>query len=536
MFGVQWGQRSGRKSSHPMGDMTQATQLVRDLPLENANSALAEAAAWLESIHAEAFVPNHWLNLISMLDEAVHARVEELTLTYVGAIPGSPGLAADWRVLTDYLDRLGSAYCEIMEMCGQARNADLAPRLPMVVLRAMRAITRSMKVSWLRYLPPDRGSWESLVRCYRTARGANFTNVMASAYATDEQPSCPLHELTVGVMLAAAAPQGLTPRQVEIAYRIASAHRGGFTVTAGRNEEWRHYLFDLDNPGTPSRIPEQVGTADGLMYFSAEAVLPQLKAKVDASRGAVYALMPNIGYGREFGPGEKLVVVEHVLRFWDDNPPSRRDERRSINTRIHVEVGPQALRAALERAAADAAQTAVFIEGAESPAGEAQNDTRVAGLNVWTLTDFSGRGIGARFSRRLDRWLSVGSLVAFRLERSEKWCVTVVRRLRTDARNQTDVGCEILAKAASLVMLEGLAFSGTLLDLAGTGTVVHSTAVVLPEDAQLNARASLLFAPGTNAPGQSFAMHHGGITQQIRLGTVAENIDGWCRVEFDVVG
>jgi hypothetical protein len=41
MFGVQWSERSSQKSSHPMRDLARAAQLVRDLPLDSANSALA---------------------------------------------------------------------------------------------------------------------------------------------------------------------------------------------------------------------------------------------------------------------------------------------------------------------------------------------------------------------------------------------------------------------------------------------------------------------------------------------------------------
>ena len=261
-------------------------------------------------------------------------------------------------------------------------------------------------------------------------------------------------------------------------------------------------------------------------------MLPFIRAIVDRSSDGI-AMMPDVEFGREFGATEKLGVLEHVLRFWGDNPPSRRDERRRINTPIHVEIGAQALRAALERAEAGR-KTDIGLLDAEARVS-AVDQGRVAALNTWTLTDFSPRGIGARFSRRLDRWLRVGSLVGFRLERSEKWCVAIVRRLRTDARNQTDAGCEILAKVASLVKLEGLAGAGTLLDLAGSGPMVRTSAVMLPDDPQLEARASLLFEPGTNAPGQTFVMHHDGTARRIRLGKVTDYMDGWDRVEFDFV-
>jgi len=86
-----------------------------------------------------------------------------------------------------------------------------------------------------------------------------------------------------------------------------------------------------------------------------------------------------------------------------------------------------------------------------------------------------------------------------------------------------------------MVKLEGLASAGTLLDLAGSGPLVRTAAVMLPDDGRLHARASLLFEPGTNAPGQSFVMHDGDTARRIRLCTVAESMDGWDRVEFDVL-
>jgi len=537
MFGLQWSNRVTKNSSHPMADMAEAAQLIHELPRGSPAKAVAEASAWLESIESEGFDPNHRLHIVTMLDEAAHSSVEELTRGYVGAAPGNPGHAGDWRVLMDYFDRLSAAYGCIIDAASLPRHADLAPCIPLAIVRNMRATTRSMKASWMRYLPPDRASWETLVRCYRTARARLCTESMVMAYASDAGETCALHELTVGVMLAAAAPQSLTPRQVEVAYRIAAAHRAAFTVNVGRQEQWRHYLFDLDNPGPPARIPEQLAASEGLLFFSAEGVLPDLGAVADRSRGRGLAMMSDAQYGAEFGAGEKLVAIEQVLRFWGENPPARRDERVRINMKIHVEVGAHAIRAALDRAAPPrhAPGSLTMLEARQDGPPEGDGTNNVATVNTWILTDYSTRGIGVRFARRPDRALKVGSVIAYRLERSDKWCVATVRRLRTDSRNQTDAGCEILAKSATLVTLEGLAAAGTLLDLAGSGPLVRTSALMLPEDPQLDARASLLFEPGTNAPGQCFVMRHGDSVRRIRLRHVAEVMENWDRVEFDVV-
>jgi hypothetical protein len=321
-------------------------------------------------------------------------------------------------------------------------------------------------------------------------------------------------------MLAAAAPQSLTPRQVEIAYRVAHVYRGAFSVSEAHDDDWRHYLFDLHRPGPPARVPEQLSSQGGLLFFSAAHVLPKLKPFLaEGGTPAENALTP---FGGEFGITELRGAVGHLRRYWDDNPPARRAERKRINTKLQVELGLAALYEAVERA---------FEESRDlSMLGAAPEPAEVVAMNAWTLTDFSARGIGARVVRRLDRWLNVGTVLGFKLERSDKWCVGIVRRLRTDARNQTDVGIEILAKTARLVVLEGGMAEG-IAQLAGSGTQLR--AILLPDDAQLNVRASLLFEPGTKAQGQTSILHDRDTGRAVKLSDACEWLDGWERVEFD---
>ncbi|HYC47144.1 MAG TPA: hypothetical protein VED01_16850 [Burkholderiales bacterium] len=525
---MKWSEGRQPKAAHPMSTQAEAARLLKELPYENPAKAVLEASAWLESAESEPmFSAAHRLMLVSMIDDATHASAEELTLAYVGARTGLPAQPGDWRALMDYLDRLAAGYAAALQAYEANPGDDIAPRIATAVVRMMRTVTRSMKVSWMRYLPPDRASWELLVHGYRAALGHGFAKKAIPAYARESQYTSPLHELSLGVMMAAAAPQSLTPRQVQIVYAVAHAYRAAFGVSEAYDESWRHYLFDLHRPGPPARIPEQLSNQGGLLFFSGEHVLPKLQALLSGSSEEGSAMNPFTG---EFGITEVRGALEHVARYWDDNPPARRDERKRLNTKIQVEIGIAALQRALEVALEESRDLSMLGEASGEPAEQGGG---VVAMNAWTLTDFSARGIGARVVRRLDRWLRVGSILGFKLERSDKWCVGIVRRLRTDARNQTDVGVEILAKAAILVTLEGSGLAGGVAQLAGSA--MRSTALMLPEDVQLNARASLLFEPGTNAPGQIFVLHDGDTSRRIKLGHVSEWLDGWQRVEFDWV-
>lgn len=528
MFKLQWNGRANAPSAHPLADPSSAAQLIAELPVESPARAVAEAAACLESIEAEPFTPAHRLKVVSMMDEAVRGCVEQLTLAYLGAVSGNAANAGDWRVLMEYLDRVSAAYASIVEACAAQRSSEVFPRIPLLLVRAMRSVVLAMKVSWLRYLPPDRAAWEMLIRCFRTARARGAAEAMVTAYESDGDRSCALFELATAVMFSAAAPQALTLRQVEIAYRLTCGFRARFTVTPGREVASRHFLLDLDHAGPPVRLPGQVPAGSDVVVVSAGPVHAEVRAIADSGADAGFLALPHNGLGSEFGLGEKLGVVEHVLRFWDENPPERRDERHRIDSRIEVEIGIGAVKRELECRAErdnDLSMLEVAVEG---------NSPRpVAALHGWTLTDISARGVGARLSRRLDRFLRIGSVVGLKLEPGGPWTIAIVRRLRTDVRNQTDVGFEILARAAALVRLEGLAING--LPDADAGASVHSAALLLPDAPELHSRASLLLEPATWAPGQCFVMIDGPDVRHVRLRGAAEALDGWERVEFDVL-
>ena len=533
MLGIQWGERLRAKvQRHPMADAAAAALLLEELPFKRPAKVLAESTAWLESVEAEAtFGRAHRMKIVSLIDGATRASLEELTRTYAGAGHGAPGQASDWRTLMAYLDCLGGAYRAILDADPDAPGASLGASLPALACRMMRAIACSMKVSWMRYLPPDRASWEALVHAYRAAQMHNCAETLVMAYPSDTERTCAQHELAVAAMFAAASPESLNPRRVELVYRITSSCRSAFTTGSGNEGGRRHYLVNLDQPSAPVRIPEQLAESAGWMFFHADKVEPRLRALREQSRSGT-AGIPDLG--TEFAASEIEHAIEHVLRFWDDSPPARREPRTRINTKVQVELGIQAIREALESADArlnPASEPRIVMEGVgpETAQTEQSRGTPIP----WTLTDYSARGVGVRCARRVDPWLRIGVVIGVRLERSEKWSVAVVRRIRTDARNQTDVGAQLLTRSAELVTLEGPPSPATSPRSNGGGAVVHSRALLLPDDAQHYIRASLLFEPGTNAPEQTFVLRQGDSARHIRLHEADEVLDGWERVEFD---
>ena len=554
MLGLDWISRLRGKSGHPMSDVRTAAKLLQELPLAMPLKVIGETAAWLESVeHETSFTLAHRLRIVAMIDEAAHASLAQLTLEYVEVRAGSAlseartsrqrftfdqsdaGAAAQsadcWPVLVDYLEKLSGSYVRALDGLESQPEPEIARQLPLFFSRAMRAIRGKMAVGWLRYLPPDRASWESLVRCYHRAVSHKCASTLVDAYPTDPSGTSVAYEFAAAVMFAAAAPDTLPPRQIELAHRIASTYAGTFACSTERDQYSRLYV-DLDRPGPPVRLVQDLEPGGARLFFGPGSIGPKLRAVLDETRMA--ATGARVPLGDDFGRSETLTALEHATGIWGDSPRVRRNERTLLDSVIHVVVGVRDLQAALRDKAQVSGNLHLRPQAGDAPLAPANPAHRAVSLDDWALTDFSSRGISARYPPRPTGHVEIGTLFGFRLERSESWCVAVVRRVRREGYSHTDVGAEILAKGAEGVSLE-LAFDSATPKPAKQGNFMRSHAVLLPDAPGLNDQPSLLFEPGTNVPDQVYRLHQNDTVRRIRLGPTLERIDGWDRVSFEWV-
>lgn len=513
---IEWTHRLLGKSTHPLADAARAAELMKELPRDNPAQALVDAAAWLDAIESEpSFDLAHRLNVVSIVDEGARRAVEQLTLAYAGVLPRLPsGRIQDWRTLSEYLEKLSSAYAGALDAYAALPKLD-EPRLALFATRAMRVIIDKMRTGWVRYLPPDRASWEHMVACYQLASRRKVATTLVKAYASDIVNTCAAYELAAAAMLTAAVPQSLSPSQIDVTCRLALQYAGAFMRSSAQEADSIMYV-DLEKPAAPTLIRAQQPAGRSLLYFGPGTVAVKLAPLLDETNEQRTALLNQLG--SEISAQDKLTAVEHALRFWSTTPPSRREPRTRINTPVQALVGVGALQRAL-------GHLAHVPDDARLKSASSTQPT----VHTWTLTDFSTHGIGARFTRRPDGALSVGSVIGFRLERSPQWAIGIVRRLRNDRQNQTDVGIEILAKATELVALEAWDPRASLSSIVS----VRSGAVLLPDNPQLQNRASMLLEPGTYNPADTFILHRGTGARRARLAATTESLDGWNRVELE---
>jgi hypothetical protein len=146
------------------------------------------------------------------------------------------------------------------------------------------------------------------------------------------------------------------------------------------------------------------------------------------------------------------------------------------------------------------------------------------------------RGLGAVTNRRAQGALRIGALMAFRLEGSENWCVGIVRRLQSDAQKTSQVGAEIFSKDPHLLWMKKLGFKQDEAwnwEMRDQKSMQHFTeAVLLAPDPGSGRESSLLLAPQSYFPEETFGVMVDNKLRKLQIGAVVEKNDGFDRVAF----
>ena len=441
--------RPFRRPSHQLADEKEFSRVLAEIPSQEPLIAVADAVASLQSLElATSFSIGQRLNLVSTLDEAVQRSLAQVFRAFLGLQRGqAQGTFQQWQALREYWEQLGAAYGYCVEALVHNPRSGPVDRLPLLMVRSMRAHVGRMKVEWMRYFSPQEATWAAIVRLYKAAVPLQLVATPVTPYRGVADPTSIQQELAGAVMLQAAAPLSLSPRQIELAARVASTFSNALHCDETRGER-PLFFVDLERPGRPAQVPAQSPPGVVPRFIGAGLAVTKLRGMLQhvKENGAAFLQQR---FGEEFSTEEKIEVIEHLLRYWGDSPPSRRHERKSLQAGIQVAAGLEPIRNVLapnETVVAAPKASALVLDGAsDQPAGKS---VFAAATETWTLTDFSTHGLGARFARRPEGLLRIGTPFIFKLERSPKWCLAVVKRLQSDERNQTEVGAQILARIA----------------------------------------------------------------------------------------
>jgi hypothetical protein len=336
-----------------------------------------------------------------------------------------------WNTVTTYLAQLAKVYrsCLAQYEAGARGARSFGRMLPTIAARTMRACAARMKWCDLRYAQIGLDQWQELAAVYLLAESTGFARETLSLYRSAAQDSSVEQEFLRATMLAVASPGSLLPEQIEVAERLV-AHCAPHFVIGTRPTESMRYFIDMYSDSGPHRMPLSGRipvTARAFGAANAIGELHRIMQRLDAGR----LTRAELGLSQEFDLEVIRATARHLLRYWNPPLPERRSPRQQEIAQITVVYD--------------------FDEVTAKLGAVALQSPFVAEQETWSVEDRSQHGLRARVASPQGRWITIGSLVAFREPDDSLWSVGVVRRMARQGDDSRQVAVEMLARGGSAV-------------------------------------------------------------------------------------
>jgi hypothetical protein len=417
-----------------MADAKQARRIIDELPANDAAKALQELTEWLDSLtRTDGFKLDLRFENVNLLDAAAKAPVRKLSQEYLST-PRQQKFHENrlWNAVFGFWQQLANAYILCLDQHDSGAGGATAIRksLPVIVARALRALTLQLKWRLLRYGPVESRVWVELARLYQNSEQKGFTGSVVAVYPGAHGESTVTREFLKAMMFSASSPEGLPPLRQEIAERAVAHFADAFRLS-NRPEGCTH-CFDLAVARAPVRLFKGVAPTATLRFFGAGegfAGLNRLTGLV-LERGGIPT---DVNLGSDYEKELVIGVLKHLAQQWPDQPPARSSERRPSAGRITVVPGLAEIIGALDPVSND---TLDFSQDQSAKSAES-----------WIVENASDGGYGAIIPGMKSDWIKVGMLIGVRNESSKYWGVGLIRRI-VIGEQQRRVGIQLLTATA----------------------------------------------------------------------------------------
>jgi cyclic-di-GMP-binding protein len=358
---------------------------------------------------------------------------------------------------------------------------------PMLLHRAVAALSDTLALSYQTYAPTPAGVWHEIHQIYRYAEHHALDEVAVPAGAIQQSTIGLVYKQAL--LLALTDPYRLMPGEVDRVLAIVDRFRGGAKVLPYSDGLSGEALFlvqsDGDKPPKPLAKATRSPTVPGDKVLSAAGLVvylgqhrAQLEAEVSAS--ALHSAHSEV---------KQIHLLRRLESFWS-SPSLRVFNRSASDSGVEICSGIAAVCYFLQQARSQAG--AVSRNGAtvpESSSADAKRSsagaTPLPPYTHWEISNQSAGGLAVRKTAGADSGISVGEVVAIRYPGQASWGVGAVRWMQKGEQDSLEFGIEMLAPGAVVVSIQPVLATGGKHD-----------AVMLPELPALNKAAALLVPPG----------------------------------------
>lgn len=373
---------------------------------------------------------------IQALAQRAQGQVDALTRDYTDEVERMARTQERriWDTVVEFWRHLGAAYedCFWQHQSGDRGAAALKEYLPVIVCRAMRALSAELKWSMMAYGPSDPTLWGRMGALFVIAEQARIEDEPCLLLEDGEAETSIRQEYLRALMFAMAGVDTLTPLRIDLADRLTGSFVSAFLM---QNQPGKgcHYYIDLSAARAPARLVDRVQSpAPNPRFYGPGKAGAQAEKLIELvlARGETPS---DLGLPAYFAADMVVEVLRHLARQWATLPPARGEERQSTTARLHLVNG--------------------FDAVAMAARGLGRNSALDRHIETWTVRDVSDSGFGAILPEAQHDWLRIGALVATRLEGTVSWGVGVLRRINNTPQRQRLVGIQMLSRGCTPVEL-----------------------------------------------------------------------------------
>lgn len=534
---LQWLSSLGKKADHLMYNVEEAQRLLGDLS-EDDSKALEEISAYLETITATPDFPlADRIGVLKLVDETGQPLVAAaLDLFLRNTTLKEFERRALWQGLTDFWKNVSAAYRLCLQEIAQATKPGVPPHPEqhLLIARTLRALTAEGKLLQMRYLPVRPRIWEELAALYADAEKGNYVGEVIKAYPTDLLPTNVRQEFLRLPMMDVTAPDSESLAELELSARVVARIAAGFALHATPEKDCP-FCFDLAQPGRPTRRTPDTKESPSLRYFGVGRAGGEIQEIID--RHIVNPAEPEKRFGDDFSVDEKLVVLKHLLRHWNEGESESRHPRVKIDAKVKVAHGfPAAseLVTRIELSGAAEMSDDMRMRVKERTGIALQTHEITAQIDEWRERDASAWSIGADVPRQHEAWATIGALCTLVAPGMKSWWLGVIRRMQRDEQDHVHAEIEVISKKPLSVYFKGIGEGAEKAEnwqtSSGSFQFTFVNALILNESAVSSTGHEVVLKRETFNPGIIYEVMMGDPPPYVRLEELLERGDDYDRV------
>ncbi|MDR1848564.1 MAG: hypothetical protein LBQ75_00825 [Zoogloeaceae bacterium] len=423
----------------------EAQRFIATLPAEHPARALEMVVQQLDAL-TDDMEPGARFAVVSQLDEASHASVEQVFHEYLGTLSQDErsGDMRLWQLAHDFWTNTADQYgtcASVLFDSDEKGIQQLRDHLPRIIARSLFAAGESVKWKSFRYLATPLPLWCGAGSIYLLAEKYGFADKQLQIYPGPGGISSSRAELLKILFFQVASLNSLQVVEMEIADRLITQLLPNF-IFSEKKDDHSFYWINLGAEQEPSRINNPPPISRTLRYFGAGEAVTRLQLMKQEAENT-HSIPAKICQNDKFEFHDFLNVIDHLATQWSHTPPQRQHERHRVHHRIAILRG--------------------FVNSFVMTSPEFGGKPAGLPLENWIVEDVSQGGFGALVKQHRNDWVQVGALLALQPQGANSWIIGLIRRVRHASDKEIRVGIQTLSRRPIALEVRTRAMTSALL-------------------------------------------------------------------------